>query len=192
MAFLAHSGIDDGTLAARAGVEADPGAVTSAAAEFRAFHERTSRRLWAYVVATCRDRALADDVVQESYLRLLQARGAPADEEGRRRYLFRIATNLLHDERRGAARHAALDEAELPPTAAARPEDADVGRALRELEPRDRRLLWLAHVEGFSHREIAEATGVGESSVRVLLYRARQRMAARLGGDRVRRPGEED
>jgi len=194
MAFSAHPGMDEAGLAARVGVgEAERAAAGPGPADFRAFHERTSRGLWAYVVATCRDRALADDVVQESYLRLLQARGAPADEEGRRRYLFRIATNLLHDERRGAARHAALEESELPPTKAARPEDADVGRALRELEPRDRRLLWLAHVEGFSHREIAEAIGVGEMSVRVLLYRARQRMAARLsGGGRAPRPAKEE
>ncbi|MGE5234126.1 MAG: RNA polymerase sigma factor [Acidobacteriota bacterium] len=194
MAFSAYPGMDEAGLAARVGVEeAERAAAEHRAADFRAFHERTSRGLWAYVVATCRDRALADDVVQESYLRLLQARGAPADEEGRRRYLFRIATNLLHDERRGAARHAVLEESELPPTAAVRPEDADVGRALRELEPRDRRLLWLAHVEGFSHREIAEATGVGEMSVRVLLFRARQRMAARLSGSGpASRPAKEE
>ncbi len=184
MAFSAQPEVEGAALAGRAGAGAEAGLAQRGAdtAAFRAFHERTSRALWAYVVATCRDRALADDVVQESYLRLLQAKGAPADEEGRRRYLFRIATNLLHDERRGAARQAPLEEARLPAIAAARPEDTDVARALAELEPRDQRLLWLAHVEGFSHREIAETMGVAEPSVRVLLFRARQRWAARLGG----------
>jgi RNA polymerase sigma-70 factor (ECF subfamily) len=55
-----------------------------------------------------------------------------------------------------------------------------VERCLRELKPRERALLWLAHVEGADHREIAAVLGVAEPSVRVLLFRARRRLAAVL------------
>lgn len=48
------------------------------------------------------------------------------------------------------------------------------------LSARDGQLLWLAYVEGFSHREIAPLIGVQENSVRVLLLRARERVAALL------------
>jgi RNA polymerase sigma-70 factor (ECF subfamily) len=58
----------------------------------------------------------------------------------------------------------------------------DVQRALAKLALRDRQLLWLAHVEGASHREVAAALGLGVASVRVLLFRARRRLAAHLGG----------
>lgn len=161
----------------------------TAEAEFRLFHQRTARPLWAYLVATCRDRALADDVLQESYLRLLQAPGAPSDEEGRRRYLFRIATNLLHDAHRSASRLVPLAEQSAEPATPASAATGDVERALAELPARERRLLWLAHVEGYSHQEIAETTGVRAGSVRVLLFRARQKLAARL---RARGLGDEE
>jgi RNA polymerase sigma-70 factor (ECF subfamily) len=56
----------------------------------------------------------------------------------------------------------------------------DVGRALRQLKPRDRSLLWLAYGQGWSHEEIAAALGLKTSSLKALLHRARRRMAALL------------
>lgn len=41
-------------------------------------------------------------------------------------------------------------------------------------------MLWLAHVEGRDHREIAEMIGVGHASVKVLLFRARRKLSALL------------
>ena len=57
---------------------------------------------------------------------------------------------------------------------------AFLGRALARMRPRDRQLLWLAHAEDYSHREIAEITGLGEASIRLLLFRARRKMAKLL------------
>ena len=51
---------------------------------------------------------------------------------------------------------------------------------MARLRPRDRQLLWLAHAEGYSHREISEITGLGEASVRLLLFRARRKLARML------------
>jgi RNA polymerase sigma-70 factor, ECF subfamily len=48
------------------------------------------------------------------------------------------------------------------------------------MRPRDRQLLWLAYAEGYSHREIAEVTGLASASIRLLLFRARRKMAALL------------
>ena len=55
-------------------------------AEFAGFHARTARDLWAFLAATSRDRGLADDLAQETYLRFLQVRVTLAGEEDRRRY----------------------------------------------------------------------------------------------------------
>jgi RNA polymerase sigma-70 factor (ECF subfamily) len=49
------------------------------------------------------------------------------------------------------------------------------------MRPRDRQLLWLAHAEGYSHNEIAEVTGLGSASIRLLLFRARRKIARLLG-----------
>jgi RNA polymerase sigma-70 factor (ECF subfamily) len=45
------------------------------------------------------------------------------------------------------------------------------------MRPRDRQLLWLAYAEGYSHHEIAEVTGLASASIRLLLFRARRKMA---------------
>jgi RNA polymerase sigma-70 factor (ECF subfamily) len=50
-----------------------------------------------------------------------------------------------------------------------------------QLKPQEQSLLWLAYVEGFDHREIAATLRLREKSVRVLLFRARRRLAALLG-----------
>ena len=52
-----------------------------------------------------------------------------------------------------------------------------VRQAFDRLKPRERQLLWLAYVEGSSHQEIAESTGLRSQSVRPLLFRARRKMA---------------
>ena len=76
---------------------------------FRAFYERTASPLLAYLCRISGDRQLADDLLQESYYRLLKTREAFESEAHRRHYLYRIATNLVHDSRRGFSRifHAA-------------------------------------------------------------------------------------
>ena len=58
----------------------------------------------------------------------------------------------------------------------------DMTEAFGELKPQQRSLLWLAYVEGFDHREIADAAGVKEKSVKVLLFRARKALAGILEG----------
>jgi RNA polymerase sigma-70 factor, ECF subfamily len=56
----------------------------------------------------------------------------------------------------------------------------DMIRVFRQLKPQQRQMMWLAYVEGADHREIASALGVREGSVRVLLHRARRKLAALL------------
>jgi RNA polymerase sigma-70 factor (ECF subfamily) len=54
---------------------------------------------------------------------------------------------------------------------------------MRKLKPRERALLWLAYAQGSSHVEIAEVLGLRTASVKLLLFRARRRMAALLRGE---------
>lgn len=164
-------------------------------AAFAAFHSQTARPLWGYLRAASGSAALADDLLQESFLRLLRAERLPAGDEDRRRYLFRIATNLLHDHRRSMRRFVdppagwvAPEVPDPPPAPPTAPPGRDVLGVLRQLAPRERQLLWLAHVEEASHAEIAAATGLAAPSVRVLLFRARRRLAALLGPVAPRRP----
>ena len=101
-------------------------------------------------------------------------------------YLFRIAANLLADVRRRPLGEVPLADERLPTdpadAAAAIERRADVERALATLSPRDRDMLWLAYAEGASHAEIAVHLGLARASMKAMLARARQRLAARLRG----------
>jgi RNA polymerase sigma-70 factor (ECF subfamily) len=153
---------------------------------FGGFYRRTARQLWAYLARVSGNAALADDLVQESYLRLLSATFTADGEEACRRYLYRIATNLLRDHWRRPAMSSLED---LPdgalragPTRISEQMDSRtlVDRAFLHMRPRERQLLWLAYAEGSSHREIAEITGLGVTSIRLLLFRARHKLARQL------------
>lgn len=151
---------------------------------FAAFYERSARSLWAYLARVSGDPALADDLMQEAYLRFLGADRAGDGEVACRKYLFRIATNLLRDHwrRPGTTCIEEIPEAQLSAADNSSQQAARemLGPALAQLRPRDRQLLWLAHAEGYAHHEIAEITGLQSTSIRLLLFRARRRIAALL------------
>jgi RNA polymerase sigma-70 factor (ECF subfamily) len=158
---------------------------------FRAFYDRTARPLWAYLSRITGSGDVADDLLQESYYRFLRADAQHQGEAHRRNSLFRIATNLARDgRRRGQRAHlvalpGADGSAELPASgdvAGDAERRTDLARAMARLKPREREMLWLAYAQGLTHVDIAGALGVKAASVRLLLFRARQRLAAMLGG----------
>ena len=146
---------------------------------FRVFYNRTNRPLWAYLQRVSGNRDVADDLLQETYCRFLAAELPEMDASGSKNYLYRIATNLLRDRwRRGEV------AAAVSPTDQSCGDDpetrTDLRRAFEQLRHRERQLLWLAYVEGFDHREIAQLMGLRAASVRVLLFRARRQLAGTL------------
>jgi RNA polymerase sigma-70 factor (ECF subfamily) len=154
---------------------------------FRTFYERTARPLWAYLARATGEPHTADDLLQETYYRFLRAAAVLEDDGHRRNYLFRIATNLVRDRHRRPSREVPMPEegagGGMPcengaPTRFAA--HRDVGRALDALKPRDRDLLWLAYAMGLSHAEMASTLGVKTASVKLLLSRARTRLASLL------------
>jgi RNA polymerase sigma-70 factor (ECF subfamily) len=151
---------------------------------FRAFYDRTAGPLWGYLSRISGDRQVADDLLQESYYRLLKSPGTFESEAHRRNYLYRIATNLVKDAKRGARPvfDGGIEMSEMPaPEGQVGAEGrADVRRAFGRLKPRERALLWLAYAHGSSHHEIADVLGVKTGSIKPLLFRARRKLAAAL------------
>jgi RNA polymerase sigma-70 factor (ECF subfamily) len=156
---------------------------------FRSFYDRTARSVWAYLSRATGDRRLADDLLQEAYYRFLRAGGSYDSDSHRRRYLFRIAVNLVHDHHRRLRldRLSTADERRHPPTESRADateraaERIDLNRALARLKPRERDLLWLAYAQGSSHEEIAASLGLKRGSIKAMLFRARRRLASLLG-----------
>ena len=162
-------------------------------AAFRCLYQRTARPLRGYLRRAGGDPTVADDLLQETYLRFLRSGFVGEDADHQRRYLFRIAANLLVDHfRRGRSEGDQLTELAVPAREQRGVEiRSDVGRALGGLSGRDRQMLWLAYVEGSSHDEIAAALGLKTASLKSMLSRARSRLAERLRAIGFRPPREE-
>lgn len=143
--------------------------------EFEDFYLRTARLLHGYLCRLSRDPATADEVLQEAYFRMINA--PDMEEQVRKAYLYRTATNLLRDHWRKQKRERRFWEREnfseiihqnlgLP---------VDVSSVFEKLSALDRAALWLAHVEQLSHKEMGAILGLKEKSMRVILFRARTR-----------------
>ena len=150
-------------------------------AAFAEFYRQQARPLWAYIFRVSGNAADADDIVQEAFIRMFNATLPELTAEEMRRYLFRVASNVVADRWRRSSREAAAaqagDAAAQHPAVSPEPlRDHDVTRTFAELKPRDRAMLWLAYVEGEDHRGIADALGVAPGSVKVLLSRARGKL----------------
>ena len=160
---------------------------------FRAFYERTAKPVWVYLSRMTGDAQAADDLLQETYYRFLRVERGYANDAHRRNYLFRIAANLVRDARRRPRVDLVRVPEEDAPDALRADGDVaertarrtDLTRAMALLKPRERDLLWLAYAQGSSHQEIAESLGLRTGSIKQLLFRARHRLAALLGGTRT-------
>jgi len=166
-------------------------------AAFQVFYAKTAPGLRGYLRRASGNEALADDILQECYLRFLRAdlfqfrdvqfRDAQFNDATRsdaplRAYLYKIASSLLVDhwrrvkrERRWSLWNFLGGEPVTNPKS-----ESDAMHFFRRLKPQEQLLLWLAYVEGFEHREIAAALRLKEKSVRVVLFRARKRLARTL------------
>ena len=151
-------------------------------ARFEAFYRKTAGKIWSYIYRMTGDSSAADDLMQKTFFRFLRSNPVIADEDHLRRYVYKTATNLVYDHFREAKRDRAV-AIEMPQSdfRADRGElRHDMMRVFTELKPQERALLWLAHVEGSSHEEIAETLGVKAKSIKVMLFRARKRLGGLL------------
>ena len=148
-------------------------------------------QLFRYLVRLTGDTDLAEEVVQETFVRLVEK--PPRQPERGKGWLFRVATNLALEVERTAKRRRRILRAyghRIPGPAG--PDDASrqleiaelrrtVRAALNKLSIRDRTVL-LMREEGFAHREIAAAVDTTTNAVGVLIARAVEKLARQLAG----------
>jgi len=150
---------------------------------FRDFYAASAPRLLLYIRSASRDAALAEDILQEAFYRFLRADLPRMDSSQMKAYLYRIANSLLADHWRRVRRERRWSFAIWNTENKTAQSESDTGAmaVFERLKPQEQSLLWLAYVEGFEHREIAAALQLREKSVRVLLFRARKKLAHMLG-----------
>ncbi len=157
--------------------------------DFDRLYEATHPRLFGTLITMLRDRAAAEDCVQEAFLRAFRSWAGWKGDCPAEAWLHRIAINVAVSHRRRErlrevgelVRRLGLPADPDPTEAAAAPELLE---ELRALPPRQAAALVLRHVHGYTNREIATALGVPERTVASRLAAARVRLQARLRDQR--------
>lgn len=161
---------------------------------FEKLYEQTARPLRSYVARITGSATLADDILQETFLRYLRSPLESEDDGAVKSYLYKIATNLVYDhfrQTKRASRWQILLRSEPEPEIVYDnfAEETEMMQVFRYLQPRERALLWLAYVEGYEHREIAATLNLSAMSIKVLLFRARRKLAQLLTTKEVKQNG---
>ncbi len=142
----------------------------------RALHDEHAQAVWRYVVHLTGDRALAEDIVQETLLRAWRRPSVlDQSEQSARAWLFTVARNLVIDASRSArAAHEVvtdtLPERRSPDATDAILESWVVADALSSLSAEHRAVISAAYFEGRSVADIAALLRIPEGTVKSRLH----------------------
>lgn len=159
-----------------------------------ALFEAYSQRLYRYALNLMHDAAEADDVVQETFLRVNRRLDSLRDPAALTTWLYRIATHICLDRLRQRTSHAPLevdpDSPDVTEMDSAAPslqqiveqnEMSDcVQRYLDSLSDSYRAVILLHDLHGLTGPELAELLGVSLATVKIRLHRARRKLQAQL------------
>ena len=143
--------------------------------------QRHGQTVYRLAYARTGNREDAEDVTQETFLRLVRAAPKFRDEDHCRAWLLRVTVNGCKSRLRAPWRRRTAPLLDAYPAAA--PEEGALLEAMQALPARDRAVLHLYYYEGYQTAEIAALTGLREGSVRSRLTRARTRLRQVLKGE---------
>lgn len=148
---------------------------------FKIFYQKYSQGFWYFILKICGDENMADDIFQESFFKFIKAAPAKLNEYQQKSYLYKIAFRLIIDQKRKLKVEKKYwpenyrEEKNRNFLAA-----IDMEKIFALLKPKERSLMWLAYVEEYSHKEIADMLNIKEKGIRVQLHRIRRKVTEKL------------
>jgi len=153
---------------------------------FEELYRQNVGRVYALCLRLCADRAQADDLTQEVFVRVWRRLDSFREESAFTSWLHRVTVNVaLNAHRTDARREARVQSAgpEVLDLAGCDPVDVgdvDLERAIAALPPGARDVFVLHDVEGYRHEEIARLLGIAEGTSKAQLFRARRLLRGAL------------
>jgi RNA polymerase sigma-70 factor (ECF subfamily) len=165
-------------------------------ADFEALYQRHSREVWALAYARWMNADLAQDIMQETFLRLWKQWQEGEPILNPRAWLLRVARNLAEDHAKSAFRRNGTHPPQtmngvkshdpMPLESLEREETfAQLRGVMEHLSPPDREILTLRYGLDYNANEIADLLAINATAVHMRLSRARQRLAERLTAEGV-------
>lgn len=150
------------------------------------------RELYATAVRILRDRPLAEDVLQDAFVKAYRAIEKLPAGSNLRAWLYRILVNTAYDQidrlkSRTKAMDDLRDQERADPRVAEPPADpqesnvlSEVEGAIRELPSKFREPLLLRHIQGLSYAEVGEALDMPEPTARTMVFRGKKLLIPKL------------
>jgi RNA polymerase sigma-70 factor (ECF subfamily) len=157
---------------------------------FARIYARTEKIFFHRAVAFLRSRHLAEQALQDAYLKMYRYRASFIDGRRFLPWAYTILDKVSYDVRQRSrrGREISIEAIREPPDprGSFREEREEIDEALSRLPHRQATALRLRAEMGYSYREIAARMGCTTSAVAELLYRARARLRVVLKGVRIR------
>lgn len=156
---------------------------------FAEVYHRHVGRVYAVCLRLVRDRARAEDLTQDAFVRCWERLGQYRGDSAFGTWLYRLAVNVVFeagrkDRRRQLRVEVTSDLALVEPVEEAPARTAglrlDLEQAIAALPDRAREVFVLFDVEGYSHEEIADLTGIAVGTSKAQLFRARRLLREQL------------
>lgn len=160
---------------------------------FDALVERFHALLWGYLLGMAGDPAVAEEILQDAWMRVLRGIGGLRRPERLRAWIFSIARRAFMDRLRHRYADAELEPldaeavADEPPPRLDWEESEALHRALTVLRPPDRETVVLFYLHELDLREVAEVLRVPAGTVKSRLHRARRLLRDELEAQGVSR-----
>ena len=136
-------------------------------------------------VLLVRDHTVAQDIVQEAFVRVWLSPRTPREMTGFRPWLYKTVVNLVRDHQRRQSRWARLRfgraaSADPVDVAERRESDTALGNAIRTLSRREQEALYIRYFEDAPFDEVGRIIGVRTGTARVLVHRALAKLRENL------------
>ena len=139
-----------------------------------------------------RDYTVAQDIVQEAFVRVWRSPRTPREMSGFRPWLYRTIVNLARDHRRRQSRWSRLwlgrtHQSDPMEMAERHQSDAFLVEAMRSLSRREQEAVYVRFFEDAPYEEVARIIGARTGTTRVLVHRALEKMRRQLANAGIER-----
>lgn len=146
--------------------------------DFNIFFEQTKKGFYHYLLSLTRDGTLADDIFQETYLKLIKN----YKDKLSTMLLYNIGKNLFINEYNRKKKHINIEDITLSYEQSNCDNSKEADALLALLDDEERKLFLMSAVGGLKYHEISTIMGISVPNIKVKIFRARKKIHNALKG----------